>query len=95
MGKACSIIPKTKNGNDSELFRSLNNMAQRETAKTIYAMVRTKTFQDKYKNSLKFDANGEPTIDSINNILRLDDVLKGDMKYINNKYGTKKPFETL
>lgn len=80
MAAYCSINPKAANGKESKLFKDLvRNTNDREAAKTIWAFTQTTLFKSEFNDVIR-DENGEPTYDSIAEILDLDSILSRSTK---------------
>jgi len=73
---ACSLFVEIKNKQGetvtSNLFSDLTSVVDRQTAKVVYTVALNKQFQENYADELEYDNNGEPTIASIDKILKLD-----------------------
>lgn len=78
---ACWVIPKVLNEKnekvDSKLFIDLYNLTgkKRDLAVDIYGRIKNPLFTEKYGSQIKFDHNGEPTIASLNKIVKLAEVI--------------------
>lgn len=72
MAQACNFIPNAANGNESILFRDLNNrIKNREAVKSLYAFTRTALFRSEFSD-MPVDKNGEITYDALNSIFDIE-----------------------
>lgn len=69
MQDECNLFPKASNGNDSNLAYDLSMFLGRDDGLYVYIVTSSPEFIQKYKDRLQFDANGEPTIDSVKKII--------------------------
>ena len=81
MAKSCAIIPKvlnnkTKQVEDSKLFKDLLSLTTREEAVRIYLITKSAKFQTDFTPKLKLDDRGEPTIPSLLKNTNLRNVIK-------------------
>ncbi len=80
----CIYIPKTKNNQESKLFKQLYDYTKdRDITKSIYSVVTNNEFQILNKDFLIYDENDEPTLESV---LKLLDVEKTNGTEIERKF---------
>lgn len=88
MGKSCVLIPTVKVGNqevDSRLFKDLLSLTgNRETAKYIYGLTLVPEFSSLFEGASK-DENGEYTIESVDKILNIKDLVNGKVSHLIDK----------
>lgn len=66
----CIAFPNAKNGQPSQLWRDLTDKYQnRDIVKELYISITSDSFLEQFGDSLIYDKNGEPTIESVDMIL--------------------------
>lgn len=84
MAASCTINPQVKNKAgeivDSNLWKELRSVLPYDKARTAYLFTKSEFFNDKYGNSsrIEYDANNEPTYQSIRVLMEMEDVIDQD-----------------
>lgn len=93
----CKYIPQTKNNKASKLFQDLSKQIKdREIVKSIYSVAINDEFQKINSNSLIYDKNDEPTIESILPLLKTEIIQNTNIECLQlEKELTQKSYPTI
>lgn len=84
MAASCTINPQVTNKAgeivDSNLWKELRSVLPYDRARTAYLFTKSEFFKDKYGDSarIEYDANNEPTYQSIRVLMEMEDVIDQD-----------------
>lgn len=98
---SCKINPEVRNKEgqlvESELYKQLYSLTKdRELTNLIYSMVHDPMTKSMFYNE-ELDVNGEPTLESLNKVMNLQEVIedKAKVELLNKQLSNNKAFDTL
>lgn len=98
---SCKIYPEIKNKEgvyvQSELYKQLYSLTKdRETSNIVYALVHD-SLTSQYFEDVEKDANGEPTIEALNQKINLKEIIgeKANLRFLTQQLTENKSFDNL